>query len=202
MDDESRNPVLMVHGIDDSGASLARMAAYLEARGWRTLRLDLIPSDGACPLDELAQQLAVYVERELPAGSFDIVAFSMGGIIARVYLQQMEGLTRARRFVTISSPHHGTLTAWLRDHPVARQLRPGSALLTELNRDVESLGRLAFTTIWTPFDLMIFPACTSRMPVGRQVVIPLLLHPWMQSHPRVFAAVAQALAEPVAACEP
>lgn len=97
------------------------------------------------------------------------------------------------RFITISSPHHGTWTSYLRRNAASRQLRPNSPFLADLNRDVHSLARLQVTSIWTPSDLMIFPASSSRLPVGHQIIVPVLAHPLMQRDQRVFAAVEKAL---------
>ncbi|NES01093.1 MAG: lipase, partial [Symploca sp. SIO1B1] len=77
------------------------------------------------------------------------------------------------------------------------QMRPGSEFLQDLNRDYQMLERLNFTRMWTRFDLMIFPASSSQMPVGKEVEIPVLLHPWMLKDNRCLKAVAAALSEPL-----
>jgi triacylglycerol lipase len=59
------------------------------------------------------------------------------------------------------------------------------------------LRRLNFTVIWTPYDLMIVPARSSQMPVGKEVVLPIRLHSWMLTDERCIKAVAAALSEPV-----
>jgi triacylglycerol lipase len=48
-----------------------------------------------------------------------------------------------------------------------------------VNRDVDVLGRLDFTSIWTPWDLSILPPQSSVLPVGRSIQVPVVLHPWM-----------------------
>jgi len=110
--DPERRPVLLVHGIWKSGASFHRMARALTARGLDAHTLDLKPNDGSAPLEDLAAQIAAFAADRFP-GPFDLVGFSMGGVVSRYYLQRLGGAERVRRFVTIPSPHHGTMTALL-----------------------------------------------------------------------------------------
>jgi triacylglycerol lipase len=193
--------VLLVHGIWKSGASFRAMARDLRKRGFEVHTIDLVPSDGHAPLEQLAEQVARYVAATLPAEApLDLVGFSMGGIVSRYYLQRLGGVERVRRFVTISSPHHGTLTALLQKRAGALQMRPESAFLRDLNADVAMLDRLDVTSIWTPFDLMILPAESSRLPVGREVLVAAPLHALMLHDPRALRAVAEALSAPLNRC--
>lgn len=50
-------------------------------------------------------------------------------------------------------------------------------------------------SIWTPLDLMIVPASSSVIPVGRELKIPVLLHDWMIKDARVLEAIAAFLLE-------
>jgi triacylglycerol lipase len=170
------------------------MSRYLRARGFDTHAIDLVPGNGSASIERLAAQLAAYVEAELPAGApFDLVGFSMGGVVSRYYVQRLEGASRVRHLVTISSPHRGTATAYLSKRPVALQLRPGSPLLADLNGDLSALERIEVTSLWTPLDLMILPPQSSRLPLGREVLVPAPLHALMLHDPRALRAVAEAL---------
>lgn len=192
------NPVLLIHGIEDTGAVFYRMGKYLKHRGWSVYALDLVPNNGAVGLDKLAKQVADYVNSEFPPEQpFDLVAFSMGGIVSRYYIQRLGGIERVQRFITISSPHNGTVIAYGSLRPGCVQMRSNSAFLKDLNSDVEMLKQLNFTSIWTPYDLMIVPAKSSRLPIGKEVILPVALHPWMLSDSRCLAAVAESLTEPV-----
>ncbi|GAB4145988.1 MAG: alpha/beta fold hydrolase [Cyanobacteria bacterium J069] len=198
-----RHPVILVHGIDDTAAVFRIMAPYLTSQGWQVHHPSLTPSNGSVGLEVLAQQLSDYVQDViLPGQPFDLVGFSMGGIISRYYVQRLGGLDRVRRFVTISSPHCGTWTAYLRANTGARQMSVQSPFLRDLNRDIEHLGRINFTSIWTPMDLMILPARSSCLGIGREVVLNVPAHAWMLSDPRSLRAIAQALAEPLRSVVP
>jgi triacylglycerol lipase len=72
-------------------------------------------------------------------------------------------------------------------------MRPFSPFLNDLNHDIEQLQQVAFTSIWTPFDLMIVPAWSSVTPPAEAQIVPVLLHKWMVYDDRVFAKVVAAL---------
>lgn len=195
---QPRNPVLLVHGITDTEVVFNSMTAYLRQLGWNVYTLNLVPNNGEAPLNVLAQQVADYVDATIePEQPFDLVGFSMGGIVSRYYLQKLGGINRVQRFVTISSPHHGTIVAYASRLPGCVQMRPNSLFLQDLNRDVQMLEQLNFTSIWTPYDLMIIPTHSSKMPVGKELIIPVGLHSWMLTDYRSLTAVATALAEPI-----
>ncbi|MEH2422094.1 MAG: triacylglycerol lipase [Nostoc sp.] len=195
-ENQQRNPVILVHGIDDTEAVFHKMRAYLIQRDWSVYSLNLVPNNGDVGLDELAKQLADYVTTTFaPEQHLDLVGFSMGGIVSRYYVQRLGGINRVQRFITISSPHHGTLVAYGSRRPGCVQMRPDSIFLKDLNSDAVILEQLNFTSIWTPYDLMIVPANSSQMPVGSEAIVTVALHPWMLTDSRSLAVITTVLAE-------
>ncbi|MEH2259179.1 esterase/lipase family protein [Nostoc sp.] len=198
IENQQRNPVLLIHGIDDTEAVFHKMAAQLRLQGWSVYSLDLVPNNGDVGLDQLAKQVADYVTATFaPEQRLDLVGFSMGGIVSRYYVQRLGGINRVQRFITISSPHYGTVVAYGSRRPGCLQMRPDSIFLKDLNSDAVMLEQLDFTSIWTPYDLMIVPANSSQMPVGSKVIVPVTLHPWMLTDSRSLAVVTEALAKPI-----
>lgn len=196
-----RHPVVLVHGIWKTHAAFRRMSRYLTERGFAVHGIDLTPNDGSVGIDELAAQVAAYIEATFPAGApIDLIGFSMGGLVTRYYVQRLGGLARVRRFITISAPHHGTQWAYLRKLPGYVQMRPDSELLKDLNGDLAMLRGLDFTSIWTPLDLMIMPPVSSRLGLGEEVLVAAPLHALMLQDPRSFKAVAAALSAPLRFC--
>ncbi len=186
--------VFLIHGIFDTGNVFDRMSANLEAQGMATIRPDLVPNDGSERLEQLAYQLQRRVESmSAVAGRVSLVGFSMGGLISRYYMQRMGGHQHVQRWATISSPHHGTLTAYLRDGPGVRQMRFGSAFLSELNRDVETLRHIPFLSLRTPFDAMVCPPDTSILPIGANETVRVLAHDQMLRDERVIERVVRFL---------
>jgi triacylglycerol lipase len=78
-------------------------------------------------------------------------------------------------------------------------MRPDSAFLQDLNQDINMLSQINFTSIWTPYDLMILPANSSQVPVGREVIVPVMTHAWMLTDVRSLSAVTEGLTQPVPA---
>lgn len=195
-----RNPVLLIHGISDTTLVFHRMTSYLSGLGWSVHSFNLIPNNGSFGLDKLAMQVADYVAKTFdPEQPLDVIGFSMGGIVSRYYIQRLGGIDRVQRFISISAPNQGTLMGHLSRHLGCMQMRPGSEFLKDLNQDAAMLGQLNFTVIWTPFDLMIVPASSSQMPVGKEVIVPVRLHSWMLADGRIHKAVVEALSEPILA---
>jgi triacylglycerol lipase len=191
-----RNPVVLLHGLGDTAALFDQLCKYLNQQGRQTYRFNLTPRWGAAGLEELARQVASYIETTFPNGEkIDLIGFSMGGLVARYYLQRLDGLDRVSRLITISTPHRGTRTAYLHWNRAIRQMRPGSDFLRDLNQDSHLLKRIPFTSIWTPWDLMIVPATSSIIPEARPIRIGVLAHPLMVRNQRVLQIVEQALSE-------
>jgi triacylglycerol esterase/lipase EstA (alpha/beta hydrolase family) len=193
-------PVLLVHGIDDTGAIFEIMAPALKAAGRAAIyTIDLQPNNGDASLAELAMQVSRRVEAirlETHADHVDLIGFSLGGMVSRYYVQCLGGDTRVRRLVTISSPHAGTIAAYFRWNAGAADMRPWSPFLKELDDSVEVLQRVETTSIWTPFDLMILPCWSSRLKYVKERVIPVLSHPMMVRDARVCRAVIEAIDAP------
>lgn len=192
--EENRNRVLLVHGLYDTFLKFRRMSAYLTNLGWSVHCLNLTPNNGNGRLETLAEQVADYVRRNFrDEQPLDLVGFSMGGIVTRYYLQRLGGLDKVQRYISISAPNNGTLMAYTLQRPGVVQMRPKSTLLQDLNRDVEVLQKLQVTVLWTPFDLMILPARSSQMAVGKEIQLPVPVHAWMVSDSRTLTTVAQQL---------
>jgi triacylglycerol lipase len=194
-----KNPVMLVHGIWDTSDIFSEISPVLTQLGWSVYSLNLIPNDSSIGLDHLAKQLRDFIDQTLGASRpFDLIGFSMGGMVSRYYLQRLGGIERVQRFISIAAPNQGTLTAYALPLEGCLQMRPGSKFLEDLNRDAEAmLGRVNFTSIWTPFDGMIIPPQSSQMPVGKEVQLPILLHRWMVSDRRCLQAIADSLSEPL-----
>ena len=190
-------PVLLVHGIWDDGARFDRMRDALDRDGIGPIHaIDLAPNDGSAPIELLAAQ----VDREARAlidrsGSdrIDLVGFSMGALVSRFWLQRRGGRMRVRRFVSISGPHEGTLIAYAMTKAGVKQMRPSSDLLRALAQDADPWGEVEVHSVWTPFDLMIVPPRSSRLPACREHVLPVPLHRWMITDARAIARVSEIL---------
>lgn len=188
-------PVLLVHGIWDTGAKLQPMARALERAGApHAYSMTLSRNDGSAPMLELAREVADAADALGP--KIDLIGFSMGALVSRTYLQRLGGRERVRRFVSIAGPHAGT--TWARfARPEAlgvRDMAPGSALLADLARDADPWGEVEVHTLSTPFDLMIVPPRSSVLPrATSDTRLPIGMHRWLVNDPRAIAHVVRVL---------
>lgn len=192
-----RNPVVLVHGIYSCGGDFARMARHLRDEGHEVLTLDLIPNNGLVGLEVLAGQLAEFVKVRLPEGRFDLVGFSMGGLVSRYYMQRLGGTLRVDHFVTLAAPHHGTWMAWANRLTGGYQMRRHSAFIRDLARDQDCLNDVRFTSFYTPLDLIVVPGASAEMPEARNICLWALMHPSLILEMRCIRAVAAVLKEDV-----
>lgn len=194
---KSRNPVVFVHGIWNTDAIFATLQAHLEREGWQVYAPNLTPNNGDAPLEKLAEQVASFINSTLGSHQpFDLVGFSMGGLIARYYVQRLGGLARIQRFVTVSAPHRGTMLGALSHRYGIRQMRPGSPFLEALNQDIHQLKSIQFSSLWTPFDLLILPPWSSdlsRQGIGQSQMLKVPAHNQMICDALGLEAIASCL---------
>lgn len=162
--------VVLVPGYGGSTASIEVLAARLEAAG-RTAVVVHLPGDGTEDLDLDVPALAAAVRGALAGGapSVDVVGYSAGGVVARLY-EAGAGAAVTRRVVTLGSPHHGTSLAGLGARLVpaicpaaCQQLVPGSSLLTALNKGDETPAGPAWYSLWTAVDQTVTPPDSARL---------------------------------------
>lgn len=164
-------PVLLVPGYGGSLASLEVLAGRLRAAG-RDARTVPIPGDGTGDLRQQAKTLDVAVTAALAAGapSVDLVGYSAGGVVVRLWAKDDGGRTKARRIVTLGSPHHGAAVASAVQTfvpglcPLAcQQLAPGSDLLRRLNAGREVPPGAQVLSLWTTQDETVTPPDSARL---------------------------------------
>ena len=186
--------LVLVHGFLDTGWVFRRMKLRLERQGAVCLVPRLRPNDGRGGLAPLAENLKRDIDAAFgPSAKIRIVAFSMGGLVARHYLQLLGGAARCDKLFTISSPHHGTLSARLYPSKGARDMRPGSAFLRQLQSTEGTLRGIQLVSYRTPMDLMILPATSSEWAPALNLDFPVLLHPLMLSDEDVLSDVERRL---------
>lgn len=188
--------VVLVHGFLENGSAFRMMKRRLEKQGYQCLVPKLRPSDGRGGLEPLAENLKRDIDAAYgPEAPVSIVAFSMGGIVSRHYLQHLGGAARCRKLFTISSPHQGTTAAWLYPTKGVAQMRPGSEFLARLDATDHRLGSMPVVSYRTPLDLIIVPASSSVWDRAENISHPALLHPLMITSRTVISDIARRLAE-------
>lgn len=116
---------------------------------------------GVVDIRDSARKLATrVVEVKGLTGSprVDLVGHSEGGLIARYYIERLGGVSSVDDYVSIATPHQGTLLAFLGLlSPAAWQMTPGCAFLNDLNKPDCTPGAVQYTSIYTIFDEAVVP---------------------------------------------
>jgi pimeloyl-ACP methyl ester carboxylesterase len=157
-------PILLLHGMVDNRSVFTLLRRGMRRRGFgRVLTLNYSPVTN--DVRAAAQDLALEVEALCEQTGYErvhVVGHSMGGLIARYYVQCLGGDERVDTLVTLATPHAGTMTAHLVGTTLTRQLRPGSDLMSELAAPVERC-RTRFIAYWSDLDQMIVPQRRARL---------------------------------------
>lgn len=186
--------VVLVHGFMDTGKRFKILQKRLEKHGVICMAPNLRHRDGRGGLDELAAGLKEDIDKKFGKDAkISVVGFSMGGLVSRYYLQSLGGAARCESFITISSPHNGTLAAWLYPSKGVEQMRPNSQFLTSLDQSDEKLGRIPVTSYRTPMDLIILPARSSIWQRAENLQYPVLAHPLMVYSDKVLSDIERRL---------
>ncbi|MBE9222203.1 alpha/beta fold hydrolase [Cyanobacterium stanieri LEGE 03274] len=185
------NPILLIHGFMDRSIVFDQMLSYLVNEGHNVHTIDLTPRYGTADLKVLAQQVKKYIDDTFnKEEKINLLGFSMGGLVTRYYLQRLGGVEKVNKYISISAPNNGTFTAYFLPFVGIKQMRPRSDFLLDLNKDIISeLDKVKCLFLWTPFDLMIFPAQSSIMASFNAETIPVLTHKWMVSDDRVLERI-------------
>jgi triacylglycerol lipase len=157
-------PILLVHGMVDNRSIFTLLRRNLQRRGFhRVLSLNYSPLTR--DVREAAEQLSGRVEGICADTGFErihVIGHSLGGLIARYYVQCLGGDDRVHTLVTLGSPHGGTMPAHLVPHRLARQLRPDSDVVRELAAPAPRC-RTRFLAVWSDLDQLIVPKANARI---------------------------------------
>lgn len=159
-------PVILVPGYGGSRTGLESLAGVLREHG-KDAQVLRLAGDGRGDLDAQAKVLGTAAAAALArthAASVDVIGFSAGGVVARLWVRKHGGAGLARRVITLGAPHHGTDIAGLAGSvlpgacPTAcQQLAADSTLLAALNAGDETPAGPTFVSIWTIHDDVVIP---------------------------------------------
>lgn len=159
-----RRPVILVHGWVHNRSAFLLMQRTLRRAGLGPLHAIDYPSITS-DLREVARQLAPVVERTVADAQADtcvLVGHSMGGLVARQYVQELGGHELVDTVMTMGTPHRGTYTAWLGVGQAIEQCRPDSAYLQQLDRTARP-GLARWIAYYSDLDFMITPAVSAKL---------------------------------------
>lgn len=199
-------PVVLVHGFADNRSAFTVLRRVLRRQGFSVVYslnhglMTALTGD----VRSAARALGREVERICEATNatqVQVVGHSLGGLVARYYVQRLGGDTRVHTLVTLGTPHQGTMAAYLLPTPVLRQLRPNSDVMIELAAPAPGC-RTRFVAVWSQLDGWVLPQRNAKLEHPDLVVTNSQLsdvgHLSLPVDPRAIDAVVHALTQPPA----
>lgn len=195
---DGHRPLLFVHGMGGHPGNFLPMRGWMGLRGRRQSYSLGRPVGG--DLTEFSRLFARQVEQILdvngiPDGQVDIVAHSMGGIIARLAMLDVSIVGRVRTLVTLGTPHQGTQAARWGGTACCQELRPDSATMHALAGQLPWRGPARLVSFWSPADPFMQPAQTAFVPGADNRELEGFSHTDYLLRRRGWRAVLDALAE-------
>ncbi len=157
-------PIVLVHGMLDNRAVFTVLRRQLRRRGFdRVVTVNYSPLTN--DIRAAAVELGAEIEALVATTGYErvhVVGHSLGGLIARYYVQRLGGDARVHTLVTLGTPHRGSELARLLPVRLGRQLSPGSSLYRELDARARGL-RTRFVAYWSDLDQVVVPHVHGRL---------------------------------------
>jgi triacylglycerol lipase len=192
---DSGIPVLLVHGLADGASVVSPLQRGLRGCGvgpFTSFGYSALGPDIRTAARALGEQVELTCARST-GGPAVVIGYSLGGLIARYYVQRLGGDAYVSLLITLATPHGGTATALLAPpHPLLRHLRPGSEMLTELTEPAERC-RTRFVAFYSDLDEAVIPAARGRIDhpdlKAHNVLVPGVGHLTLPLHQPVIDQV-------------
>ena len=198
--DDRHRPLVYVHGLAGAGSNFIALRTALALRGRR--RTYAIKFQRTQSLETLAGDLALYLRQVIgvnqlgDSAQLDVVAHSMGGVVARLALEDPALRGRIATLITLGSPHSGTYLARFANTTVTRSLRPDSEQIARLDRQLPWPGlpdMPRLVALWSDADMMRLPHDAARVDGAENVLMSGFTHYDYLIRPEGWRMVAKAL---------
>ena len=170
----------MIHGLWNTSSIFSSITSKLDDIGIEYFAPTLQHSFGMTSIVDLTNTLnELILDKYGLKKELDIMGFSMGGIIGRYWIQKFSGYKRTRRFVSIGSPHKGTLIAQLVPIYPFRgisEMKINSKFLRELAKNDFFLDDIECINFFTYWDLMVFPGWWTNLNLGKKISVKVYKH--------------------------
>ena len=193
----NRNPIILIHGLWNTSSIFSFITSKLDEQGVEYFAPTLNHSFGMTSIVELTNLIdQLILEKYGMQQEIDVLGFSMGGIIGRYWINKFNGYKRTKRFITIGSPHNGTLASQLVPKYPFRgisEMKINSSLLRDLaNYDyfLNDIDCISFFTYW---DLMVFPGWRANLNVGEKISLNIFKHRNLVRNPEAVERIIERL---------
>jgi len=191
----SETPVLLLHGLFHNRACWLWTRYRLQRRGRRNVyAVNLPPWHDVELLTERVARKVDELRHASGADKVHLVGHSMGGMIARNFLQLRGGADKVASCTLIAAPNHGSKLAPFALTPLGRLLLPGSEFLRRLAA-APLPPEVRITSLYSRHDNMVLPWEAARQEGAANREFSGMGHMTVLYHPEVFAALLDALEE-------
>jgi len=161
--------VVLLHGFLATAGVFRPMRARLEREaGARVATFTHAPGAG---VKRIAKQLARVVEKIPEDARVHIVGHSLGGVVARYFVQELEGHKRVTQTISLASPFGGAALARRMPLFVGADLHASSSLLARV-RARAHVGAVPHTSVVAGEDRMVVGTKAAVLPRSEVVVLP------------------------------
>lgn len=193
-------PILLVHGMVDNRMIFTVLRRRLSRRGFgRVFTINYSPATN--DIRAAARDLSGAIEELVARTGYErihVIGHSLGGLIARYYVQRLGGDERVHTLVTLGTPHAGSLLAYGLPVRLGRQLRPGSDLYVELAQPAPGC-RTRFVAYYSDLDQVVIPHTHGRLDhpdlITRNLRIHATGHMSLPIHGRVVREIGAMLSQ-------
>lgn len=196
--DDGARPILCIHGLGGHRGNFTPLRAWLRFFG--RSRVYSIGFRRGLLVEGMAKALRADIATVLdvnglaPDAQVDLVCHSMGGIVARIALEDPATAARVATVITLGTPHAGTHAARYASTFHTRALRPGSGLMERLAKQTPwSPAMPRLVCLWSAEDVFLLPAETARVDGAHNRRVPGVTHLSYLLNPVSFHAVVGAL---------
>jgi len=154
-------PIVLIHGWTQNRTNFVWLARFLRKRG-------MGPFFGfnyfsLQPIETSAKALAAFIERVVAhtgAKEVDLICHSLGGLVARTYVDLMGGHRYVQRVVTLGTPHCGISYADARFGAGVRDMHAETGFVVQLGKAPLPPG-VSYLSIYSTHDNIVFPGSAS-----------------------------------------
>lgn len=183
---ESDDVVVLVHGFFASAGVFRPMKARLAQE--TCAKVATFTHAPGVTIDRIARSLAKLVDRIPKSCRVHLVGHSLGGLVARWYVQEHGGHERVAQTISLASPFGGTERARPFRVLVGRELCRTSPLLARLRARAHEHD-VPHTSVVADGDSMVVPTESAVFPRGDVVVLPGRGHNTLLFDPESIATV-------------
>jgi predicted alpha/beta hydrolase family esterase len=173
----AKHPVLLVHGVLVNDGVWVPFRRELRRHGIAPI-YTINYGPPLADIELFAEQLDKKIEairKATGAERLVLVSHSMGGLVARAYLRRYGG-ARVARLITLGTPHHGSVLAYMFPGRDLAQMHPGNPWLAELNGDETAPPPAPIVSIWSRHDSMVVPQASSELGNAENIALIGVAH--------------------------